>query len=185
MIFACAQAVAAELAERGFPIGVECGPTRLESRGAFVSRVVFDRDTSPDRFGPPRGVKSNPPKRGTRYLSAKATIWAQCTQPGAIFFEHTRECDRFIDAVFCAIQHWTQASGHDPDFSPSGRYLRAEDFAKIETWPGVVYELTWQIPRVVFAIDYDGSGLLTGTPAATSGVLNVRRNGDDTPEIAT
>lgn len=187
MIYQFARALSGLLAAQKFPIRVEYGPEFNRRSAHEENLVVVERDREQgDLFSAPRGAQRNPKKLATRAYGAKATIWIRSNLPGARLAEHEEACEQAVDAFFCGLYHWTKTTRHEA--SPTiveARYIKAEeaDVASAQTWPGVVYLFRFRVFAGVADLSYKGEGLPTGTLAARTSVIHVRRKADDPPEI--
>ena len=186
MIYRLATHVGDALAARQYPVRVVYGPERV-SHSLTASAIVIERDRdSGDTFENVRGAFRNAKHPAIRMVGARATVYWRAAVAGARVQDHEDECDAVVDALYCAVDSYMQASARI-NLTPvsEARYLRAEEIAAegLETWAGVVYRLRWRMPRGVASTTYLGLGLPTAAPAATTSGVHVRRNGADPPEV--
>jgi hypothetical protein len=178
--------VGAALLARKFPIRVEYGPEQT-TRVAPQSVIVIDRDRNgSEAIGAAHGTGRNPKKVLARYLPCRALVYACSTEAGARVNEHEHECDRFVDALLSELETWTEANRAEVKYA-GARFAAASDGVDdLETWPGVVYLVTFAIGRGVYAWDYTGAGQPEATLAGAGarGTIQVRRQGSaEPPEI--
>lgn len=183
MIYDLALAVADRLQAKKYSVAVVYGPDQL-TPGNYDSRIVIERDRdSTDELAAPTGGGRNPPKIATRYVNATATIWAKSNLDGARVGDHERLCEQFVDAVTAAVHVLVSARQHRaPTFTESRMLKTPPAGVTPSVWPGVVYVIRWRVPRGVYDVDFNGDGLPTGSPTATSNSVEIRRNASDPPE---
>lgn len=189
MIYGMTQWVADNLAARKFPIRVEYGPKQtLREPGHTVIVVDRDRGASETVTAAP-GTRQNPKKVLARRLPCRALVFAASTVEGANVHDHEHECDRFVDGLLTSLDEWATRAAAEVAFT-GARFATTADgvaAAELETWPGVVYLVTFTVGRGVVARDYTGAGQPEGAVAGAGmrGTINVRRNGAEPPEIVT
>lgn len=137
---------------KGYPLSFAYGPRKMVSPTYASNFVVIQRDrTQTDGIGPPAAAKANPRMLRVRTLGAEALIYAMSALPNAHIGDHERECEKFVDAMLCALYKWGKLAQSSEDLPISeARYLRADERDDVETWPGVVYRLAFRVPRGVY-----------------------------------
>lgn len=170
MIYEMALDLRDMLHAKRFPVDVRYGPDRAPKANERATAVItIERDTgSTDVFGPAKNPKPNPRPRGVRVLAVRARIYAKSSLPGAHIGDHERLCEKLADALHCAIYDWGVQGKTGGIQIASSKYVRDEDRAEIEVWPGVVYEILFGVPRGVAELFYAGE----------------KARGDARPEIA-
>lgn len=187
MIARMAQDLEDMLRARGFPLRIAYGP-EAHRRNTHDSGIVIERDrTGGD--GTLReviGNGRNPQKFRVRDLGCVATIYAQSSLAGARIQDHEHLCDDFVDALIIALQEWgTMAKAGNVPVTQAG-YVAAAEFADVETWPGVVYRMRFQVSRAVAKRTYEGAARPTGAVTGVTNRTDVRREGapdSDTPDV--
>jgi hypothetical protein len=156
VIYSMARDIDARLAARKFPVRVIYGPERTVREG-YDPIIVIERDRgAADSVEAPKGSQTNPRKYAQRVLAVSATIYMCSRLPGAMIQDHERECEKLIDAFIVALLEWQTSERAGSILINAGRYLTAADRADVETWPGVVYSISFAVPRAVFALTYQG-----------------------------
>jgi hypothetical protein len=193
VIYEMAQDIRAALLARGYPIELTYGPEAAVREDYHGSLIIIERDReSSDAFAPPKGARENAPKRGVRVLAAKATIYAKSSLEGAHVGDHERLCEMLIDALQSAIYNWGVEGRTGGITIASGKYLPASARNLPETWPGVVYELKFGVPRGVSDLRYPTAGEGASGEARPTGSAAGFRNrtearltgaGDDDPAL--
>jgi hypothetical protein len=160
---------------KNFPLKVHYGPERMHREGYPENVVVFERDhEGSDAVQAAQGAQRNPRKLGARVLASVVHIYARNSKAGARIEDHHELCEKFVDAVHCAIMVWAKASGAINCPVSEAKYLSASDrlsAAKlhvpdakaeaVEQWPGVVYRIKFGVPRALLDLNYAGDGLPT------------------------
>jgi hypothetical protein len=191
VIYELSRAVETAMRAKKYPVRVVYLPDK-SVEGLQSSRIEMMRDREQgDDWEAPKGAKQNPRKYADRHVGARALIWVKSSVRGAMIGDHERECERLVDAFFCALFDAMRASAQVATFAVrDAKYLTAEELAKVgvpqavlESWPGVVYSLRWRMPRGVYFTDYAGEGLQEIELGGITGELHIRRNADDPPEI--
>lgn len=179
MIYDLAQEVKRQLAARLFPHPVLYGPERAQREG-FDMAIVFERDRAAgDQIVAPAGAKAPPTQIEAPYnrrVAGTVRIFARSPRPGARAADHEVECDRVADGVLCALYRACKAARLPIEITES-RLLEADDFNKLETWPGTVCQIRFLVTTLVRDVNYIGVGPLTGdvfdvhAPIVTEGEL--------------
>lgn len=186
MIYRMARDLGDLLAARKFPIRVEYGPEQTQ-RVAPHTVIVIDRDRgASEAITAAHGTQRNPKKMLARYLPCRALVYACSTEAGARVNEHEHECDRFVDGLLAALEDWATAAKAEIKYTAARFAGTADGVDDLETWPGVVYLLTFAIGRGVYARDYTGAGQPEATVAGAGahGTIQIRRQGSQAdPEI--
>jgi hypothetical protein len=168
VIYEMARDVGARMLARKFPVLVVYGPERMQ-RESYDPIIVIERDRGgSDGLAAASGQQRNPRKIMTRTLAVRASIYARSSLPGAMVQDHERECERLVDGLLVALFEWQTAERAGAVSVSGARYLSAADRNDVETWPGVVYELRFNVPRAVFAMTYEGEA------KPTAAILGIR-----------
>lgn len=155
---ALADDVAARLRARRFPVAVLYGPEALEREGYQGPTIVIARDdTGGDTFRAPAGAQRNARNVWERGLALIVGVFAASTLPGARREDHEALADILTDASLVALYEACKASRLAAPELGGGRFLRAEERAGVQTWPGVVYEYRAVVSRGVYAFTWDGA----------------------------
>lgn len=156
MIYEMSRDIGARLEAAKFPVRVVYGPEQT-AREIYDPVIVIERDRGgSDRITPPQGQQSNPRKYMTRWLAARATIYAKSSLDGATVWDHERECEKLVDGLLVALTEWQTAERAGAINVAEARYLAASERNDVETWAGVVYVLRFSVPRAVFKLTYLG-----------------------------
>jgi len=152
-----------KLRSRGFPLRVRYGPERV-SREGYKTVIVMARDhESGDSIGAPKGNQRNPRYRFARRLGCVAEIFAASTKPGAAVHDHEGLCDAITDAFLVALYEWgAEAKVGNIDIT-SSKYLTKAERNDIERWPGLVYQVRFNVARGVYQLDFEGGAQLEGS----------------------
>jgi hypothetical protein len=186
MIYELSRDLQDMLRARKYPVTVEYGPERTLRDGYPENVILIERDReSGDSVETAHGSQRNPRKMRTRKLGAIATIWARSNLPGARIGDHERACEGLVDALIISLEEWgTEARAGDIPIT-SARYATAADHNDVETWPGVVYLLRFQVPRGMLRRDYTGEARPESPFTGVSNQTRARLTGaeDEDPEI--
>jgi len=154
MIFQMSRDIAETLAARGFPFRIQYGPERAE-RGGYTNIITMGRDRSGgDQVGNTESNKRNPQSQAVRRIGVVARVYAVSELSGARINNHENLCDQVVDALVIEILKWGVAAQVGRPAFTSSRYLTAEERNLEETWPGVVYELRFSVPRGIRDITF-------------------------------
>ena len=185
MIYRMAMDVGAALTARKFPIRVEYGPEQTQ-RVAPQTVIIIDRDRgASETIGAAHGTERNPKKVGARFLPCRALVYACSTLADARLNEHEHECDRFVDGLLSALYDWAKLEQTAVNVTGARFAAKADGVDDLESWPGVVYLVTFTVGRGVYRMTYTGAGQPEGTVAGAGmrGTVQVRRDGAEPPEI--
>jgi hypothetical protein len=141
----------AALKAQGFPYELREGPQRLSYGPRASNHIELRRDrTGGDSLGPGKGRNQNPKWLYTRGVGYVLRAIVASTKDGASSWDHECLCDVVIDQLIQAIDTAIRGMGKTWEFL-SGRFLTAAELEQIElqTWPGVVYDLTFEMGRSV------------------------------------
>jgi len=170
MLYTITQELKTALAAKGCPVPVVYGPER--SGGLIGQRIVVERDRqSGDQFTGPRSQQRNPGLVDVRAIGSVLRVYAQSGVAGANVWDHERVADQVIDLVTVALRRIVSARktlwriGAAKLLSSDELELRG-----LKTWPGVVYELRFQIDRGVFDYTWTGDAKPEATMGGTGGV---------------
>lgn len=178
MIYRMARDVGEAMRARGFRVREEYGPERTQRDGYYGGVIVFERDReSGDRYEAPRGAKRNARKIATRMLGVVATVYAQSAVSGARVNEHESECEALVDGLLASLYDWFERTRAGVFTPISLGYVPASDRDDTEVWPGVVYQVRFQVPRAVSVLDYQGIGAPTGAANSISNRTDVTLKG--------
>lgn len=183
----------AALQARKFPIHVHFGPEYAEQDN-FRSRILIERDRQAgDTVQVTRGAGrgQNPARYFVRAQTCVCRVWAQSAIPGAMHHNHEDLCDQYVDAVMVAIEDWlTESKAAEHVTVQGARYLTPDEVSALyqQTWPGVVYQFQFLVPRGVRKLDgealaqTESGGNMTSVTSRTNVFLT---NGPDgaTPEV--
>jgi hypothetical protein len=150
MLFSIAQEVKDFLVTKGCNVPVVYGPERKE-QALNRPRYVIERDRAAgDQHTGTRSQRTNPKLVDVRAIGCVCRIFAQSTVASAGVWNHERDADQMVDhftvAMASVIQNrktlWRVTNA---------KLLTAGELAArdIETWPGVVYEVKFQVDRGV------------------------------------
>jgi len=175
------------LEELRFPLVWVYGPTPTSIDQYLQNVIVIQRDRSgkSDAITAVVGVQRNARKMRVRNLMAELRIYARSSVVGAHIGNHERECEKLVDAMIVALEEWGTAARAGNIPITEARYLTAEERDGVETWPGVVYLIRFEVPRSVQRRDYDGNGRPEGGPTTFRSRTEVRQEGISTgdPEV--
>ncbi len=176
------------LTEQSYPVRVSFGYKQDANRAAAHRGhfVVLEHSDAGDTLGPPVGAKRNARLVRARMIGAKAEVYAKSSLPSARREDHERECEKIVDALIAAFYRWG-VEGQVGDLPwQGGRYVPGKDApdSPREKWPGVCYEITFQIPRGVYDRTYvaeqnAGAAQPTGTATGVSNQTRTRLTGGD------
>jgi hypothetical protein len=167
--------IAAELKARAVPMRVVYGPER-GAQGMSSPRIVieYDRD-SRERVTGPRRPQANPNMVYVRAVPCRARVFAQSTEQGSRVQDHERignqVGDLLLVSIFAALQKSKTLGSITSVQLLSAAALEREG---LETWPGVVLDVGFEVDRGV----RDRTWTTEKAPEATVG-------GDDGVGIAT
>lgn len=155
MIFQMSLDIAVTLAARKFPFNVIYAPESTERKG-YINAITIERDRSGgDKVVGNQANKQNPKAEAIRLLGVVARVYAVSQLDGSMINNHENLCDQVVDALVIEVLKWgTAAKVGRPTFT-SSRYLTAEERNTEETWPGVVYELRFAMPRGIRDITFE------------------------------
>lgn len=186
MIYEISKELGAKLAAAEVPAPVSYGPERASTTAFNRTRIVVERDRKGgDECLPPVSATKAPnassrsaaPMVGMRRIGCVCRVYAQSTVDGARVQEHERVGDLLMDQVMVALRAIASERKTTLQMS-SARLLSAEELemAKLESWPGVVYELRFSVDRGVYDRKWSlatleelatTDGLVTSTTQAT------------------
>ena len=188
MIYALHYDLKGMLDELKFPIHWLYGPTPVTVDGYPALTVVVERnrDGQSDAIRAPQGAHPNARQSRVRELPAKITIYARETAvAGAHIGDHETLCEKVVDALIVALAEWGTAAKVGTIAITEARYLRADERADVEKWPGVVYVLRFTVPRGVRRRDFLGNARPTGTVTGVGNRTDVRPQADPDADPAT
>jgi hypothetical protein len=170
--------LAAYLGSKGCPFvdfvvdGPELRPTTTFAR----ERIVIEHDMQGGDTFTPRTVANREPGRIrlNRVIGVKLTIYAQCPNKGAAYWEHVRRAEHVLDMVLAGLDI-IKVKRKNHLVWRGGKFVFPEDF-KPETAGGAVYELAFTFDRGVAVKNWDGTAEGTATitsvyPVSSSGVI--------------
>lgn len=165
MLYALARIAETELQLRGCPVRVMYGPERMQDTALTDTRIVFQRSRrARDRISSPSSSKLNPSRRAERELDALVQVIARSSLDGAQLHDHEELADQIVDMLIVVLQIAAARSKTTVALN-GGSFLSTQALALegMESWPGVVYELTFSVQRGVF--DRSWAGDAKGTVA--------------------
>jgi len=164
MIGELADAVAADLKARKYPLPVYVAPERM-TRGGFSHAVVFARDTArADALAAPLAAnQKNPESPFNRVVAGAVRVFTFDPRAGSRPRDHMNACDLACDAVITAMYRICKAKRLPLAFVDS-RILSAEEcgLANGEAFPGAAAEIRFSVTTLVRDVTYKGEGLPTG-----------------------
>lgn len=176
MIYELSQDIETELQARLFPVHVEY-QSRV-ARETFENVIVFKRDREGgDSVGPARGVNPNARRFAQRTLGVEAKVYVRSPEDGAHVGTHEFECEDLVDALLVALEEWAKENQAWPIEITSARYLSEAELNGIETWPGVVYQLKFGVPRGIYKRDFSRAARPEGAAGSVASVTHVRLPG--------
>lgn len=159
--------VAAHIAANGCPFPVIDGPEVRGTNTFSRERVVIEHDPAGDSFLPRHQTDRNPRTRLTRVVGDKITIYAQCPNKGANYWEHIYRAEHVLDMVLIALD--VVAKKRANLFVPrSGKFVLPDDLKPSETPGGAVYELLFTFDRGVAHRTWAGGILPTAEITAVA-----------------
>lgn len=174
MIYELQKELAAELEARGVPYPVLYGPESAQTTTPAVrSRIVLERDRKQgDRFDGPRSVHVNHQLSAVRAIGCVLRIYAASTAAGARVQDHERLADALLDRVTVALRKCVNVRKTLHRIT-AAKLLDGDELELrgLATWPGVVYELRFEIDRGVFDRDWDGSAAPEAAIGGQDGVV--------------
>lgn len=176
------------LTELKFPIDWRYGPLPLDPSGYPDLTVVVerDRDGASDAIRPPQGAHPNARQMRVRELPAKIMVFArESAIANAQIGDHERLCEKIVDALIVALAEWGTAARVGTITPTESRYLRKDERADVEVWPGVVYLMRFAVPRGVLRRDFLGNARPTGTIGKIANRTDVRPQADPDADPAT
>lgn len=120
----------------------------------YAPRIIIEY-ADDDKFGPPRGLSTNPKKHYTRTLSCKISIYGKSLKRGALEFEHLQVVDQVLDMVLVAMRK-VGAARLNRYTVTGGRPFVPADLEKSEVRAGAAYELKFEFDRAVSELNWAG-----------------------------
>jgi len=151
-----------------FPVidGPEFRPTTTFAR----ERIVIEQDMNGgDSFTSRRQADTNPRTWLTRNTGVKLTIYAQCPNKGALYWEHIYRAEHVLDMVLVALSIIAKERKNLVVFK-SGKFVLPADLKESETPGGAVYELLFTFDRGV--ADRTWTGAVLPTTVVSPAMLN-------------
>lgn len=143
------------LQARGCPVPVEYGP----ERGMMAlnrPRIVIERDrTASDSHTGARSQRANPKLYQVRACASRCRIFAQSTIANPGVWNHEREAEQIADHVIVCLENIVQNRNTMWRIT-GGKFLSAQELAaeNLEAWPGVVYDLPFEVDRGVLDLTW-------------------------------
>ena len=175
MIYEISTEVAAYIAAQGCPVPVVYGNTR----GSVLTdqRIEISRGYGfPDRIEAASGHRpANPTIRSIRSLAALVRIYAKSSSDGARIEDHERQAESIADQVQVAIASVVTQRKNSYRFTSAGFLDDGQKEAEgITQWPGVIYEMRFEVDRGVYRTTWAGEGLAEETIGAVDGPVITR-----------
>jgi hypothetical protein len=158
VIHILAHEVQESLQSKKYPIKVVYGPEAFK-READTSLIVILRDGESDGFSAPSGPGRNPRPLANRSIGFACLVFAKSSKSGARREDHEILCDRFVNALVCALTKVAHARPNGLVIGPGHLLTEPERKGIFERFPGVVYELKASLTMSVPDVDWDGNGL--------------------------
>lgn len=146
----------AQFVAKKVPFAVIDGPEFRKTATFARERVVIEHDPAGDAFGPRRQTNTNARTRLTRLTGVKITIYAQCPNKGALYWEHIRRAEAVLDQVLIGIEIVAKRRANLVVWK-SGKFFQPDDFKEGETPGGAAYELLFSFDRGVSDAAWDGT----------------------------
>jgi hypothetical protein len=194
MLFAIAQELKDALVTKGCPVSVVYGPERKD-QALNHPRFVIERDrTAGDKHTGARSQRANPRQVDTRAIGCVCRMFAKSSIEGAGVWNHERDADQMVDHFTVQMTSIVQMR-HTLWRITSAKFMTADElaFAGLETWPGVVYEIKFEIDRGVADVTWRTPDQSAGSAQAEitmgsgelSTTVKVRTDGGSTWEVVT
>lgn len=171
MIYTITTEVATALTAKGVPYPVIYGPERAPA-SVNETRVVIERDRrATDSFAAPMSPKLNPRRFALRWQAVQVWIYAQSTLPGARVEDHERVAEQLVDKLTIALTRAVRTRDNQLRFA-SAHYLGDAELEQLglETWQGVVYQISCEISRSVDDTDWVNAKASEATMGGAHGV---------------
>lgn len=171
MLFEISKEIAALFSAANCPYKIVYGPERSPSTIA-QSRVVieYDRQGS-DTTKAPKGRFANPPMVSLRSVACTCRIFAKSSLAGAGIHNHEREANALADLFLVAIHKVVRSRCSEYRITRA-KFLSVDElkYTGLETWPGAVYEISFEVDRGVFDTTWTGEKSTEATIGGTGGV---------------
>jgi len=143
------------LQARLVPHPVRYGPERATQSSSVRPHVTIERDRQQgDTIGPPPTNRRNPRLLYKRGIGGICRVFAHSTVAGAQVEDHERDADKVINQVIIALRDIIVARKSAMRIR-SSRFLTASELAEAGlTYPGVVYELRFEVDMGVADTNY-------------------------------
>jgi len=171
MLYEISKEIAAELQLKKCPYAVVYGPERLPV-SMTTPRIVIERDRqSPEQISAPKSRTVNPIMMLTRAIAGQIRVFAKSSVSGANVYNHERECDKAVDRVTVALHKVARRRCTEYRITRAKLLNTTElQYEGLESWPGVVYQINFEIDRGVLDTDWTGDGADTAEIGGTGGV---------------
>jgi hypothetical protein len=171
MIYELSKEIAIELAAKGMPYRVVYGPERAPKTMADP-RVVIERRREPsDVIEDPKARTENPRTENGRWIACRARVFARVNLAGAAVYDHERECDEMVDKVTIALRKCCMVRKNFYRFGRAGLVsAEALKLDNLEGWPGVVYDVAFEVHRGVTDTTWTGAKSAEATMGGAHGV---------------
>lgn len=160
-----------ELRARDCSYAVVYGPERLPS-SVTNCRIVVERERGTvENASAPKSRAPNPRMVAVRAIAGRCRIFAKSSVPGANVWDHEREADLATD-LFVVALHAVVRRRLTECRVTSGKILPASEleYQQISAWPGVVYELSFEVNRGVYDTTWAGEKRPSVEVGGTSGI---------------
>jgi hypothetical protein len=151
MIYEIAKEIATELATKGCPYRVVYGPERGAQTVASPRFVVERNRDATDDILSPRSRPVNPRMVALRVLACRCRVFAKSNLAGAGVHDHERVADQMVDRFTVALNKAVRVRCTTYRVTRA-KLLGADELGLygLETWPGVVYTIEFEIDRGVY-----------------------------------
>jgi hypothetical protein len=186
MLYEISKELSSALSVVGCPLRVVYGP-EPKTTGLTDSRIVIERDRKAgDQFTGPRSQQRNPKLIDVRAIGCVLRVYAQSTLAGASVYDHERIADQAIDQIDVAMR--TIINTRKTMWRVTSAKLLSADELQLQgltVWPGVVYEMKFQVDRGVLRTTWAGEAADEATMGGEGGVslgssMTVKIAGDPT-----
>ena len=157
MLYEISREIEAELRARDCAYPVVYGPERLPTTLANC-RIVIERERGAgEDVGAPKHRGTNPRPIATRSIAGRCRVFAKSSKAGANVWDHEREADLAVDLLVVALHSCSRRRCSEYRVT-GGKILAANEleYEALSAWPGVVYELTFEIDRGVSDVKWAG-----------------------------
>lgn len=157
MLYEISREIETELIARECVYPVVYGPERVPT-SIVNCRIVIERERGAgEDVGAPKHRGVNPRPIATRSIAGRCLVFAKSSKAGANVWDHEREADLAVDLLIVALH--ASARRRCSEYRVTGGKILAAnelEYEGLSAWPGVVYELTFEIDRGVSDAKWTG-----------------------------